>query len=544
MADEYAQTSTTTTRSTTDVLAPAITDNTSASTPDTRSPAYLRMEPRWRRCRTLMAETDGVRDAGEEIIPKLEGEEDDDYEARTQVCALTNAFKRTVKAMAGLVLQKRPVLGDDMPAVLKTLAENINASGSHLAAFVWQLVIDALVDGHAGILVDYQRLDAQSVDTSRASAAAEAALKNGGELDASDEPALGLRPYWVKFKAADIFLAMYKTVNGQRTLVLLVLREISEELSNPNGFGVQAVVRYRVYRRVGQTVTCEVWKSIQAQTPAIEHTAITLKNVTAIPFAWAVSGDVIAGDVMAPSETAPPLLNLADLNIEHHNVRTDKRHLERLACIPTIKRKGYVAPIVDGEPDPAPVLLGPKQVNDIPLEGDIEWFSPDVTVLEPITNSIADLKADMGAAGLAFLAPETRAAETAEAKRIDSAAQNASLATFASNLQDALELAFQFTAQFLKTTAGKVTVNTDFEGTVLDSSMVSALGTLAANGNLSIDTLLETLERGRVLPEGFNREQELAKIMKQNTLPPEPQPVPTDVATGDGITKGDLGAAA
>jgi hypothetical protein len=85
-------------------------------------------------------------------------------------------------------------------------------------------------------------------------------------------------------------------------------------------------------------------------------------------------------------------------------------------------------------------------------------------VLDPSNKSLEKVEQQMGAAGLAFLAPDTRAAETAEAKRIDEKAQNASLRSVARAVQDCLESAFGFAGQYIKQPAGSVTINADFRG--------------------------------------------------------------------------------
>jgi hypothetical protein len=244
-----------------------------------------------------------------------------------------------------------------------------------------------------------------------------------------------------------------------------------------------------------------------------------MRNVARIPFSL-----FLAGMRLGPNETRPPLLDLAELNIEHHQIKTGILHLESLAFVPTLVRTGYVAPMgSDGNPNPAAVVLGPRAVNDVPEGGKIEWLTPPTDVLAPAELTLANNKADQGAAGLAFLAPEARHAETAAAKRIDAAAQNATLATVGRNLQDTLEEAFGFTGDFIRLAAGSVSVNTDFENTAMDPTMVAALGTLAANGKLSIETLLTLLENGQVIPDGFDVHAEVARILTENT-PPPPDP--------------------
>lgn len=494
------------------------------SRPDTQSPAYLRMLARSKKCRDLMIGLEAIRAGGEDYLGKFDQESDDSYELRQNLAALSNGFARTVLASVGMLLQQPPELGDDMPAQLKDLAENIDLAGTHLDVFAWNLFLWAIIDGRAGILVDYQRATDPGVDRSKASHAATLAIAEGKELDASDERALGLRPYWVLFQSPDIFLALRESVNGTQVLTLLVLREaVSRRVGR---FGVAPVTKFRVYARTGNAITFEVWETTPGDPTGVLHEIekpTPMRNVSEIPFSL-----FVAGQTIAPGEVKPCLLDLAELNIEHHQIKTDIRHLEMLACVPTIVRIGAQKDEDGNYPE---VVLGPRSTLEAPqmngVAEPIYWLTPPIDVLEPAMKTLANNEAAQGAAGLAFLAPETRAAETAEAKRIDAGAQNATLATVGRRGQDALEAAFGFTGQFIGLKSGSVTINTDFENTVMDAAMVSALGALAANGKLDLETLLTLLEGGRVLPDGTDKAAIIKRILLENArldVSPEPDP--------------------
>jgi hypothetical protein len=486
-------------------------DNTTLTNyerPDIPHPAYERMQPRWEKCRALMAGTEAMREGGEIYLPRMEAESDAAYAARLNGAALFNAFARTVKACAGLVNQKEPQLGDDMPARLVAMWENVDRSGTHGAVMVSLLTLSGLTDGFAGIFVDYPRADDPSVNLSLASAA----VMPGRELSTDDETKLGLGPYFVRFRADDVIKAVYQVVSGIRRLILLVLREASDR--RVGSFGIETVLRYRVYRDDGKAVTYELWERMaRTQSVPLQITQpVAMTNVKAIP--WS---PFIAGDVVDQNETRPPLNDLADLNIEHFQVKTNIRNLESLALVPTMVRVGATP---DAEGKYPPIVLGPRTSIEAPaVQGvatPIYWLSPNVTVLEPSNKSLANIEQQMGAAGLAFLNPELRRAETAEAKRIDASVQNASLVSLARALQDCIETAFMFAGQYINEPAGSVTINTDFEEVVMDPTMIAQLVAARQSGNLSIETFLALLEKGRVLDDGFDIEGEKKRILEEN----------------------------
>jgi hypothetical protein len=499
--------------------APRDDTDTQANRPDVPHKVYERMKARWKRCRDLMIGTDAIRAGAEDYLPRLVGEEDDHYAVRRDLCAVFNGFSRTVLACVGLLLQKPPELGEDMPPELVDLWEDVDAAGTHGNVFTRELVTNAIIDGHAGILVEYPRVS--NAVQARADAVSQAAVNNPANVSADDERRAGLRPYWIEVRAENIIKALYAKVNGVVKLVLLSIREVSDE--RVGLFGVQTVVRYRVYLREGTRVTCQVWKTpVGGGVPTLEEPTIVLRNLREIP--WS---PLPAGQKISDEEDLPPLINLADLNIEHHQVKTEIRYLSMLACVPTIKRIGVI-PTNDAEGEPVypPINLGPGHTIEIPpgQGNDVGWISPDVTVLEPHKKNLEELKADMGASGLAFLAPDTRMAETAEAKRIDAAAQNATLTTLGTNTGDCLELAFQHTAAYMQTNSGSVTMNTDFESTVMDPAVMQAYGYLASLGKLSIETLLIELERGKRLKEGFDVQAEIRRILSESALPTDNAP--------------------
>jgi hypothetical protein len=376
---------------------------------------------------------------------------------------------------------------------------NVDAAGTHGAVFTRELTQNGLIDGHDGIFVDYSRVD------------------NPSAIDSDQEKRLGLRPYWILFKADDVIKPIYQTVKGVRTLVLLILREVVDEIVPP--FGLKTVTRYRIYTNENNVINYQLWTVPDGGgKPAITEQPKLMRNMTRIP--WS---PLRTGEKISEVETKPPLLDLADLNIEHHQTKTNMLNLEQLACVPTQVRIGAER---DGDGNYPPIILGPRSTIEAPhIDGvsqPVYWHAPPVDVLDPVFKTLNATEAAMGAAGMAFLTPETRAAETAEAKRIDAAAQSATLSTVGRGLQDCLELAFDFTAEYLGIEAGSVSINRDFENQVLDSSTMLAYVQAVRDAGLPIRILLEAWMQGGRLPEGTDIE-ELEQEMLANTAAAEAQ---------------------
>lgn len=474
---------------------PAIETGADGNDPSIPSAAYNRMKPRWEKCRACMIGTEAIRAGTRTYLPQYSAESDERYDIRVPIAAFYNGYARTVLASVGMLLEEEPTLGDDMPAELKVLAENIDAAGTHLTVFARRLATSGIVDSHAGILVEHSRPDSAQLDRSKASAAAEP----GKPLSTDDERRMGLRPYFLLFRADDVLKALYEPVNGIRTLVLLILRETVSERVGP--FGIKTVTQYRVYTNERGVIRYQLWKSPDASggRPWLAEGPTQITNQVEIP--WS---PFIAGDEVAPGEYKPALIDLADLNIQYHVSLTNHLSLQALAYVPTPVRVGAVP---DKEGNYPELVLGPENTVEAPItEGvaqPIYWLSPSVDVLDAGERTLTATLAAMGTLGAAFLTAETRAAETAEGKRIDSAASRATLATIARALKDCLERAFGFLAAYRQVKGGSVAVNEDFTGTAIDSAYLSVLVTAYQQDVLTLEELRYVIQTGQ-LPEDFN----------------------------------------
>jgi hypothetical protein len=217
-------------------------------------------------------------------------------------------------------------------------------------------------------------------------------------------------------------------------------------------------------------------------------------------------------------EYKPTLLDLADLNITHHRIATGILSLEETAFVPTIVRIGAAA---DKEGNYPPILVGPGNTIEVPTTegassalGPVYYLSPPVAVLEPGMKSLENCKAEMGAMGASFLAPEPRAQETATAHRIDASAERATISTVSRGLKDCLESAFGFAGQYVKEKAGSVKVNNDFIGEGIDSVLAGVMVTAYQAGLFTAEELRTFLSTGQ-LPETFEADDLIQLFTEQ-----------------------------
>lgn len=461
----------------------------STQTSDPRRPDYLigaaaNMVPDTQLVRDVAKGTTHLRGQTTRYLPKHASEETDDYNRRLGMAVLSvNAVERTVTGLAGMVFRKDPMLGEDVPDVIVEHLENVDYAGTHLDTFSRALFVDGLESGHAGILVD-----APSVQT-----------KDGRRPTGAEEIELGVRPYWIPISQEQIIGWRTINLNGQTVLAQLVIHEPTTV--EDDTFGEKAVDRYRVYKREGGEVTVEVWEAREkGEAPVLDTVSAVVTNQTEIPFS------VFYARRTGYLESRPPLVDVAHTNIAHYQTLADHRYCLHISNVLT--------PVISGVDADSEIVFGPNAGIKIPAaDGRAYYLEPEGNAFETNIKQLQEFKADMATGGLSMLQRERRAAETATANRQDSNVERSQLAAAARSLQDCLQSALHFHANFMRLeSGGSVSINREFEDQSLTSAEVDQFSQLVLRGQWSIDTLWAKLQEGGINPADFDAEVERTRI--------------------------------
>lgn len=472
---------------------------------DTRSPAANAIAQPLKMMHDLWGGTPTMRAGREAYLPRSEAESLSDYDNRLRRAEFFNALRQTIEGYAGMVFRRDPQLADDISPTFQDHWENIDNAGTHGAVFAQQVFLAGVRDGGAVILVDYPDVPSG--------------------LTLAQEREQGLRPYWVQYDAKRIVSSRVAWLSGIKTLTQLVLEECATE---PDGdFGEREVVRFRVFRLVdagvammremeqagvtpdpevaaqeqGHRVVWELWQYTSDDRKELTQVASgVVRNQTRIPAVHFAAGETIAWGFARPR-----LEDLAYTNIAHYQVKSDHRFSLHKASVPILVMKGR-------DRSESQVVVGPNMGIDVSVEGDVKYVEHAGSALNASRTEIQDLEAQMATQGLSLLQRETRAAETAQAKRIDKSAQDSTLAKIARALQDALEQAIEFHAAYLGEEPGSVAVNMDFEALTFDPAFISALSNLQLGNQISLETLWEMLAAGDILPDTFDAAKEQERI--------------------------------
>jgi hypothetical protein len=486
-----------------------------SDTPAYKAPLYHEQFPRWILCRDVFAGTEAIRANsalanGKDYLPQHPAEDDAEYQLRVARAECFPGFQHSVKGLTSIVFRDDPILADDVPPEIKDQAENIDGVGNHIAIFLRNVFEEAMTVGHSLILVDMPR-----------------APNLGRRLSVADERMLGLHPYWTHISPEQVYSWRTEIVNGVVTLTQIV---IHEQLSYPAGiFSVGVEARYRVIRfdpGTGQ-VTYEIWRQTTSNQPELVEGG-DIRGVNRIPISV-----VYAGPRRGPLHSMPPLLDLAYANISHVQVLTDHRYALYLASVPLLVFKGRpAAQLVDDQNQPVRTLVGPNVAIDVSETGDVKYVEHSGSALGQTRMELKDLETRMATLGLAMLQHETRAAETAEAKRIDKSEKDATVATAARSLLDAAEIALDFHAQFLgygPGAGGSVEMDLDFELETMDAQTMQAIINMVSANQLSIQTMWELFMNRGVLPPDMDQEVEMERISNIGPVNAPPSP-PADAA--------------
>lgn len=435
-----------------------------------------------------------VRAKGQVYLPKFEREQVTDYGARVAQSVLYNAVEKTVEGLTGMVFRRDPVLGEDVPDVIAAHLENIDQTGRHVAVFAADFFQGGMIDGVSYLLVDFPEVE------------------EGRFRTRAEELRAGLRPYWVQVPLRDVRRIRWAVIDGmmQVTHFAYVVRTIEAD-----GFEERLVTRVRQLTLEvdgdARRVFLNVWRQeslAKNETAAdvvvggswereVEDRALGIDLIPVSPF-YGKRRSFMVG--------VPPLLDLALENILHYQVRSDRQNVLHIASVPIPHLAGV-------DTQGGSVTVGPYEAIITSEQGKAQYMEPMGHALPESRAELQDIEQRMGSLGLAMLQRQSRAAETAAAKRMDKAAGDSQLARAARNLQDCLESALFFHARWLGLEdGGSIEINRDYDTSPLEANLVRALSELESRGQLTLRTLLTALKTGEVIPDSVDVDAEMVAL--------------------------------
>lgn len=453
---------------------------------DVRTPskAVSAMAEEWPLIDALMGGTSAMRKAGKKYLPQWPNELDEAYKNRVATATLFPAFSRTVEVLTGKPFSKPLTFGKDVPERIVEWSEDIDLQGRNLHSFADSLCMEALARGVGGILVDFP----QTRDKS-------------GRLKyktLADEIKAGVRPYFVQIHAGNILGWRSKRINGVETLTQLRLLETVVE--EDGDFGEAEIEQVRVLYPGRWEVWRKSAKTVNSANPEwVIHDkgVVSLPRIPFVPFYGKRTGFMTG---------VPPLAELAHMNVEHWQSKSDQQTILHVARVPILfaKMLGDKTQITVG---------GSSAIRCEDENGDLKFVEHGGRAIEAGRLSLLDLEDRMrqiGAELLVIKPGNTSVTQT----RADNEPGTCALQRIVQGLEDSLDGALQLAAEWVRLKqGGHVQIFQDFGVSSLGEASLELLRDMNVDGTLSDETLFnETQRRGVLSPElDFPGEQERIK---------------------------------
>jgi hypothetical protein len=411
------------------------------------------------------------------------------YEARLHRSTYTPIYRDSIRAYAGLLNRFQLI---DAPPSLVASENNVDLQGSSVHSFWNRCDEQAIRDGGVFIMVDMMP-------------------ETGDVSNFIDQQKDGRHPYLIMIERKDVINWSVEYKGGREYVHHATVRQI-KSVPDPSGYGVKLepyyyvlkpnlVEEYRLEKRDG--------KWLQIKTDSVVTT------LPIVPLIWygASTSKFGQGDL--------PMNGLAELSVQHYQMRSDLNELLHKCAMPVPVRKG--APTgVDGRP--AALVLGPNTAVDLPAEGgDFSFAEPTGRSIERHQAEITHVEGLMDRSGLNFLyGANIKTATEASLRASQVASQVASLVR---NKVSSFNTVMRLWAVYAGETTtlspeSGISLNDSLINRPIDPSGIAQMVNLHNAGLLSGATVLSELQRGGVLDPDLKVEEELSRIDKESIAPP------------------------
>lgn len=385
--------------------------------------AYQKRQAQWKRIRDFVEGADALRDhdiglgglATSAYLPRLSPKQSgEEYEAYVRRALYENRVARTRDGLLGLMFAKGAKIVT--PAGASALATDCDLEGTPLAEMLEDIADEMVQLSWAGVLVDTP--PARPVQSRL------------------DEERAGIRPYFVLYRAEHI-------INWERVRLGSAVKTVRVVLEEP-GLDDQGkpASKYRELVLTPSGYVQRVW----AKAPKAEEYQVTEERQP-----------LMAGEPMAeipfyfftprgskPEPTKPMLLDLVEVARSHYQSSADLEHARFSCSVPTPYFIGF------SKEEAGSIALG--GLNGIVATdpgakvGFLEYTGQGT---EPLERALATKAETMAKLGSRMLSEDKRDAETAEAMRIRSAGESATLADVSRSLSRTATQMLAFAGQWL-----------------------------------------------------------------------------------------------
>lgn len=465
---------------------------------------YGTASPKWSRMRACVAGQDAIHAAGEAYLARLVNETDANYLARKGRAGFVGFTGRTVQGLKGMLFRKPPVF--KVSPGTEAMLQDVTKSGVSMEAFAQLIAEEVLVVNRVGVLVDRP-------------------AESTAGMTVAQVEAQNLRPHLALYKAESIINWNVAWINNKSVTALVVLQE-EGKVPNEDEFVAVTETRWRVLDLsvpppvvTGEAIPDTLAYRVREFRKDGENFVLVKppyfpqmngKAMTEIPF------EIFAVDHTGPAVSKPPLEDLAHVNISHYQTTADLEHGAHKTALPQPWIAG-ITPTMDAEGKPVRDLtfyMGGGNAWAFPSHettvGMLEFTGAGLTSLE---NRLGAKERHAAVLGARMLEPQKKEAETAEAAGMHRSGEQATLASQADTQAAGLKRVLGwFDAWAGGTGQVEAKINKDFFAREMSPEELTALVASWQQGAISKETLFEKLQKGGVIRDGVEFEDQEGQI--------------------------------
>lgn len=439
----------------------------------------------WPMITALLGGTSAMRAAGKAYLPQWPNEDDGFYKNRCATATLFPAYSRTVDVLSGKPFS-RPVSWDEekVPQSIQTMFPDIDLQGTNLHSFLADVCEEAMGFGITIILVEHPQTE--------------------GQLTVAEEKQRGLRPYMTKVSPNSLLDWDSERINGRETFTMLRFVEVVTERDPENEFVEKQIEqvrvlnpgRWRIYRKKKSEATGgEEWQ-------LHDEGVTSLKKITAVP---------VYGNKTGFMQGRAPLLEIAHLNVEHWQSKSDQQTILHVARVPILFGRNM------GDD---PITVGAASAVTSDNDGaDLKYVEHSGKAIEAGRVDLLDLEDRMRQIGAELLVIKP-GRQTVAQTVADNEAGTCALQRIVGDLNDAANLALEYMAEWInEKDGGAITIFRDFGAATLAEASASLLMDMNVAGALSNETLFKEMQRRGLIDIELNWEAEQKLIASQPQRP-------------------------
>lgn len=456
-----------------------------------RSAAVEAMAVEWPMLEALMGGVRKMREGGKRWLPQWPNEDDDAYKTRVSTATLFPAYRRTVGVMVGKPFSAELTLSEATPVEIRGeygedgqqekpgWADDIDREGVSLHVFASEMFEESFY-GLCGILVDTPK----PIPTA------------GPQPTKREQDQAGVRPYFVRVMHNQILgwkSALREGGGGRYLTQLRILECVTED---DGEFAEREIEQVRVLT----PGAWQVWREGPRSEWVLHDEGTT--SLDFIPFV------PVYGRRRGFMDGAPPLLDLAYLNVEHWQSKSDQQTILHVARVPILFGKGIGAQTSLSVGSASAILV--DETN-----ADLKWVEHTGAAIDSGAKSLEALEEEMIQSGAELLVkrPGTR---TATEDANDAEGNKSDLLRMVENFEDSINQALVIMAQMAKLEAsGSATAHKDFGASSLSGASATLIKDLMVANKLSDETGINELKRRGELSAEVDPEIEAERIKAQ-----------------------------